>query len=375
MLFMPIVIPFFESNRLNFEDVMQLQALHALSMVLFEIPSGYFSDKLGRKNTMIFGCILGFLGFSVFTQSHLFWHFMIGNMFIGIGDSFISGTDSALLYDTLFDLDRKEDYLKYEGRTVSLGNYAEAVAALVGGTLVLHFGFRSAYYGQAFLAFLSVLTAFTLTEPHKHKDHVTPSIKQTFKVMFDSMFNHPILSWNIILSSIIGVSTLVMAWFSQKYFQHIGIDIAYNLYIWAILNVIVGLVSWYAWKWERKLGRESTVLIIVFGISSIFFAMAPFTYWFAIGLLFAFYALRGLATPILRDYVQQFCPPELRATIMSIRSFLIRIIFIVFGLFIGWLTETQTIAITLVIAGSIVAIICFICYWRLSVNGFFKVSN
>ena len=102
MLFMPIVIPFFESNRLNFEDVMQLQALHALSMVLFEIPSGYFSDKLGRKNTMIFGCILGFLGFSVFTQSHLFWHFMIGNMFIGIGDSFISGTDSALLYDILF---------------------------------------------------------------------------------------------------------------------------------------------------------------------------------------------------------------------------------------------------------------------------------
>ena len=61
MLFMPIVIPFFESNRLNFEDVMQLQALHALSMVLFEIPSGYFSDKLGRKNTMIFCCILVFL--------------------------------------------------------------------------------------------------------------------------------------------------------------------------------------------------------------------------------------------------------------------------------------------------------------------------
>jgi MFS family permease len=56
---MPIVIPFFESNQYNFEDVMQLQALHALSMVLFEIPSGYFSDKLGRKNTMIFGCILG----------------------------------------------------------------------------------------------------------------------------------------------------------------------------------------------------------------------------------------------------------------------------------------------------------------------------
>ena len=72
MLFMPVVIAFFESNNLSFNDVMKLQAIHAFSMVLFEIPSGYFSDKIGRKNTLIIGCILGFIGFSCFTQSSLF---------------------------------------------------------------------------------------------------------------------------------------------------------------------------------------------------------------------------------------------------------------------------------------------------------------
>lgn len=375
MLFMPIVIGFFEENNLSFDNVMKLQAIHALSMVLFEIPSGYFSDRLGRKNTMIIACILGFIGFSTFSQAHLFWHFMIGNMFIGLGDSFISGTDSAMLYDTLFDMGKKEQYLKYESRIVSLGSYAEAFAAIVGGMIALQFGFRATYYGQAILALFAVITAISLVEPSKHKDIKTPSIRETFNVMFHSMFKHKILSWNIILSAIIGVATLAMAWFSQKYFLYIGIPVERNLYLWAGLNLVVGIVSWYAWKWERKMGKEVTTLLIIFGIGIVFWFMAPFTYWYAIGLLFFFYAIRGIATPVLRDYVQQYCPPELRATIMSIRSFLIRIIFIFFGILLGWMTKTQTIPVALMVSGSIVLFVSLICYWRLKVNGFFKVTK
>jgi uncharacterized membrane protein len=123
------------------------------------------------------------------------------------------------------------------------------------------------------------------------------------------------------------------------------------------------------------MGKEVTTLLIIFGIGIVFWFMAPFTYWYAIGLLFFFYAIREIATPVLRDYVQQYCPPELRATIMSIRSFLIRIIFIFFGILLGWMTKTQTIPVALMVSGSIVLFVSLICYWRLKVNGFFKVTK
>lgn len=375
MLFMPVVIAFFESNNLDFNAVMQLQAIHAFSMVVFEIPSGYFSDRLGRKTTMIIGCLLGFIGFSVFSQAHLFWHFMIGNLCIGLGDSFISGTDSAMLYDTLYDLKKKHLYLKFEGRVVALGSYAEAIAALVGGALALQFGLRSTYYGQAILAFVSLIAAFTLVEPSKHKALFVPSIRHTFDTMIHTMFKHPILSWTIILSSVTGVGTLALAWISQKYFLHIGISIEYNLYIWSALNAIVGYFSWKAWKWEKTLGRESTLLLITFGIGGIFIAMGFINYWHAIGLVIGFYALRGLATPVLRDYIQQYAAPELRATIMSIRSFIIRISFIGFGLLMGYLSKEHSIPMALHVCGAIVLISSLVAFWRLQVNGFFKDEN
>ena len=370
MLFMPVVIAFFESNNLSFNDVMKLQAIHAFSMVLFEIPSGYFSDKIGRKNTLIIGCILGFIGFSCFTQSSLFWHFMIANMFIGLVDSFISGTDSAMLYDTLFELGKESDYLKFEGRTISLGSLAEAVAAIIGGLIAMEYELRATYYAQAFLSFVAVLTAFSLVEPQKYKENTVPSIKNTLNVMFYSLFKHKILSWCIILSSIIGVATLLMAWFAQHYFTYLGIAVKYNLYIWAALNIMVAVVSWYAWKIEHNWGKKQTLFLISFGVGALFMVMAPFQHWLAIILLFLFYGLRGLATPVLRDYIQRSCPAELRATIMSIRSFIIRISFILFSLFMGWMVQNSTITITLLGCGFIVISLSLISVWKLKVNGF-----
>ncbi len=46
-----------------------------------------------------------------------------------------SGSDSALLYDILQEAKKEKDYLKIEGRLISAGNFAEAVAAPWGFSL------------------------------------------------------------------------------------------------------------------------------------------------------------------------------------------------------------------------------------------------
>ena len=53
MLYMPIVVPFYESNGLSMKDIMILQAAYSVAIVVLEIPSGYLADVIGRKKTLI----------------------------------------------------------------------------------------------------------------------------------------------------------------------------------------------------------------------------------------------------------------------------------------------------------------------------------
>src|SRR6056297_1759809 len=135
MLYMPIVVLFYEENGLSMKHVFLLQAIYSIAIVVLEIPSGYLADVLGRKKTLVIGTMLGFMGFVVYSFSFGFWGFLLAEMVLGMGQSLISGADSAMLYDTLEDMDRSEDYIKFEGRMVSIGNFAEAIAGILGGLL------------------------------------------------------------------------------------------------------------------------------------------------------------------------------------------------------------------------------------------------
>ena len=69
MLFMPIVVPFYKSNGLEYSSLFTLQAIYSVSIVVLEIPSGYFADVIGRKVTILLGTMFGFIGFGLYSIS------------------------------------------------------------------------------------------------------------------------------------------------------------------------------------------------------------------------------------------------------------------------------------------------------------------
>jgi len=56
-------------------------------------------------------------------------------------------------------------------------------------------------------------------------------------------------------------------------------------------------------------------------------------------ILLVFYLARGLATPTLHNYINLITTSEVRATVLSVRNFLIRLIFAVTGPIWGWITD------------------------------------
>ena len=59
MLTMPVVFLFYQENGLSTRDLFLLKAVYSASIVLFEIPSGYFGDIWGRKTSLVIGSFLG----------------------------------------------------------------------------------------------------------------------------------------------------------------------------------------------------------------------------------------------------------------------------------------------------------------------------
>ncbi len=350
MLFMPIIVPFYMENGLGMKEIMLLQGVYSITIVILEIPSGYFADVLGRRKTLIFGSILGFLGFLTYSLSFGFWGFLIAEIVLGLGQSLISGADSAMLYDTLIDAKKEKEYLKYEGRIISIGNFAEAIAGTLGG-LLAGLSLRLPYFAQTGVAFLAIPASILLIEPMRKLNQKKLNLKDIFRIVKYSMHEHKALQKNIFFSSLIGTATLTMAWFVQPIFLINNIPIEGFGLLWASLNITVGLIAAIAYKIEQRLKQKFSIIFIALSIPILYVLVSQSGLYFSIALLFVFYSIRGFATPVLKDYINRLTSSDIRATILSVRNFIIRLNFVIIGPFLGWYSDFYSLKQALFLAG------------------------
>jgi hypothetical protein len=94
-----------------------------------------------------------------------------------------------------------------------------------------------------------------------------------------------------------------------------------------------------------------SLIVLGFILSMGFIAVGLRLSFFAIAPLIVFYFFRGAAHPILKNYINNLAPSDKRATILSLRSLVIRILFSGFGPVFGYLTDTISLKIALMLCG------------------------
>jgi MFS family permease len=350
MLIMPIVVLFYNENGLTQFDVFILQGIYSIVIATLEIPTGYFADVVGRKKSLVAGSMLGFGGYAIYSFSYGFTGFLIAEIILGIGASLISGADSAMLYDSLLSQKKEKEYLKLEGRVTSIGNFAEAIAGISGGLLATY-SLRMPYYFQTAVAFMAIPVSLSLVEPKVHQTLKDFKINRIIQIIRYAIVENKELRYNIIFSAIIGASTLTMAWFVQPYFKLVQVPLAWYGILWTLLNLSVAITSLYAYKVEKQLGQQKTVFFIALLISGGYLLVGSFQSQWAIGFIFLFYMVRGVATPVLKDYINKMTNSEVRATVLSVRNFLIRILFAIIGPLFGYLNDAYSLRMALTLAG------------------------
>jgi MFS family permease len=235
-----------------------------------------------------------------------------------------------------------------------IGNFAEAFAGIFGGLLAVY-SLRFPFYGQAAIAFIGIPASIALKEVNRSKQIQNP-LTEIIRIIKYSLITNKRLCCNIIYSGIIGAATLMMAWFVQPVLMYLKTPVSWFGVIWTVLNLVVGFAALYSDRVDRYLGPKKMGTLILLFIVGGYVTLAFNLTYAGLAILFVFYIFRGFATPILKGYINQMTISEMRATVLSIRNFIIRLMFAAISPFLGWLNDMYSLQTALLVSSVIIFI-------------------
>ncbi len=349
MIVLPIITLYFQDHGLSLQQVFLLQVLFAIFLILTEVPSGYFADTFGRKNSLVVGAVLAFIGYLVYWLAMGFTGFLFAELFLAISTGFISGADSALLYDTLLAENVKELYTKFEGGFLSLRTGAESVAALISTVLLLTMGFKELFFWQAILMLLLIPIAISIKEPPQHK-----TIKKRMSILqiirFATHENKKLKYLNI-FGAFLSASTLAMVWFAQPLWKNVGMPLTYFGIVWAIANLTVAVSAYFAHKLDTYFSFKKLFATLAFVPIALYALLAiavsnsaSLPYFVIVGVTLLFWLFRGVYNPIIKDYINRETSSDIRATVLSVQSLFNSLVFSALSPFLGWVADIWSFA-------------------------------
>lgn len=347
LLIMPVVVPFLQGHGLTLGEVYRLQAIFALSIVVLEVPSGYASDLLGRKGCLVAAGFLHGAAFTLLAMAEGFWGFAVYQLVGAVAVSLYSGSDVALMYDSLEALDDHEGRRRLLGRRLLWMQGGETVAALLGGALAVA-SLQGVAIANAAVGWLPLLVALTLVEAPRGTLERGQHLANVRVIARELLGVSRLLRLILLNLVAYGLATLLAVWAFQGLWEATGVPLGLFGVLWAAYNLVVALVGRVAHRIEDRLGAAATARLIgalpVVGYAGMgLCALGDGAAYAALGVLFGFcfQVGRGLTQVVIKDALNTRVRTELRATANSISSLGVRLAFAVLGPTLGWLIDLE----------------------------------
>jgi hypothetical protein len=145
--------------------VAAILAAGEIVITLLEIPTGRFADRFGHRRSLVFGSALQVAGMLLCWRGEGVPGLLLASLLVALGDTFRSGADQALLYESCLAEGRPDRFQQIEATTHSLELIALIVMMAIGGVLVETTGFTAAWIAETILAASGVAIALAMASP------------------------------------------------------------------------------------------------------------------------------------------------------------------------------------------------------------------
>ena len=160
--FEPFLYLFFLEKGLTYLQIGTLITIREVLRNVLEIPTGMFSDILGRRRTMTGSFLFYILSFMVFYLSSSFGVFIVAMMLYAVGDAFRTGTHKAMIFEYLRIRGWEHQKVAYYGHTRSWSQVGSAVSSLLAAGIIFYSGkYSSVFLFSSVPYFLDLLLMIT----------------------------------------------------------------------------------------------------------------------------------------------------------------------------------------------------------------------
>jgi len=262
----PILILYFTKIAGSYSGGMAVYSIIFLCSAVFEVPTGIFSDLIGRRNTLILGSIATLFSVFFYAIANTYSILVLGAILEGLARSFYSGNNDSLLHDSLRENKLVNDYIHHKGITDSSSQLALAIVAIIGG-LIAFFSFKLVLWLSILPAILGLLVSFKIIEPGlitKEKGDIFSHLKEAL-LLFWKNKKLRLLS----LGGMIGFAQSESGYqFRSAFYQTLWPIWAIGI-VKALGNLGASASFYWAGRIVKKFGEFQTVLISkVYSIST-----------------------------------------------------------------------------------------------------------
>ncbi len=350
---------------LNLAQIGLVEGIYHATSIVFEIPSGAVADLIGRKKSMVLSKVCIAVSCVIMLFSRSFWFFALGFVIQALGNNLNSGSEEALVYDSMKYAGREEEYLRVSGRLNMIIEVSQGIATVAGGILA-EFSYFWCYGACVVIAVLALVPVLWMTEaPYADGKGCPGSVGEVVRTHFETCFgilrsDRRILNIIVYYSVLFAAQTLLF-FYSQQYFYELG----YNKIQISLIMLVVGGVSCAgAVMSERLFERFGTKIGVIgaFVIAASFLAYGFCRVSVSVLALAAASFFNSVLYPVQSERLNSLIPSGQRATLISVNSMFFSVAMILVFPLAGALADMY--GLTVVLVGIGLALAVFTAVWN-----------
>ncbi len=372
----PIYTILFLDFGLSLEEFATLNMVWALSIVVFEVPSGALADKLGRRHLVVFASFLMVVEMLILcfmpvnAGALTFSLFLVNRVISGLAEACCSGADEALVYDALPAEGRNAAWTRVLASLMRWQSITFMIVALIGAAVYsADFmrgipGFQSVSKETCMriplwlnlgMAFATLALSFRFVDTHKaSRDGASfwKLVRSSFGQMLGTgrwIMSNPAAVVLILTGLLYDSCTRLFYSVGSSYYRLLGIDESRNGLILAgssliglgtalVVEKLVGVL-----KPSHNLGM---VAVFIFaGLMGISLQVTAWHGWAGVFFVVPFWlAMRSLHY-FLSQYLHRISDSSHRATILSFKGLTMNLaygaVMWLYGVQTAWLRKTH----------------------------------
>jgi len=294
---------------------------YAITQMIFQVPFGKVSDKIGRKKTIIFGLVVFALGSFIAGVANDVYTLLAGRLLQG------AGAIGSVITATISDVVKEEDRSKAMAIMGGSIGLSFALSMVAGPVIGSSFGVPALFFFVSFLALFSIFILIKyVPDP--------PKIKHTYiqNDKLDAFKNKNLIKMNITNLIVKGLMTFAFMIIPIILTKTYGwqMNELYKIYL---PSMVVGILAMGpAAMLAEKKGIYKTILlagVVVLAIAYFIIGASSTYMMFSVGVVVFFIGF-NLQEPILQSLVTKFAKVHQRGEVLGIFNS-----FGYFGTFIG----------------------------------------